>query len=77
MVLERIFGVWRKKAPNEKVFMEPGELGEPMQEKKLLVLFRENGACSWNGKRTERKGVSVVPDACSTPREGVYTWEKV
>ena len=24
-------------------------------------------------KKTERKGVSVVPDACSTSREGVYT----
>ena len=24
-------------------------------------------------KKTERKGVSVVPDACSTPREEVYT----
>ena len=57
--------------------MEPGKLGEPMQEKKLLVLFRENGACSWNGKRTESKGVSVVSGASSTPREGVYTWVKV
>ena len=37
--------------------MDPGELGEPMQEKKLLVLFLEKGACSWNGERTERKGI--------------------
>ena len=22
-------------------------------------------------------GVSFVPDACSTPREEIYTWEKV
>ena len=35
--------------------MEPGELGELIQEKKLLVLFLENGACSWNEERTERK----------------------
>ena len=38
-------------------YMEPGEPGEPMQEKELLVLFLEKGACFWNRERTKRKGV--------------------
>ena len=29
--------------------MEPGELGEPMQEKELLVCFGKKGACLVSG----------------------------
>ena len=68
------------------MFIEPGKLGEPMQEKELWVLFLEERSLFLERREDQKErclvgetpgGVYFVPDARLTPREEIYTWVKV